>query len=343
VPRQGSAVSMKIIIARSAAAGHKGLDGYATALCDFLASEGHQTQSLDLPSIAAPGRALANVASFRLLGTAASADALICLDPVAAVLRHPRKLVWLHDDAYLDADPAQLPEERTFACGYLAKVLRSSLKEAAAIFSPSRFALEKLSALSFDRAELLQPALPASHLHYKRNPGPELLVLNALDDRQRPELLISCLAALPEPYRARWIASSAQPGSLARIRRLAEDAKVEQRLVIEMRAIDAGENAYLMAHAAALLEPAANAFAIPDTVHDAVRTGVPVIACNDGGALTEIYPGRASPRPAEPAGAALAKAMLAIRKSPDKELSGSVPFAKTSATSWAPLLKALSE
>jgi len=331
---------MKLIVAQSSVASLDALSGYGTALFDILASEGHETQRLDLPSIALPGRALTNAASYRLLGTE-SADALICLDPVAAVLRHPRKLVWLLADTHLNADQAQLPGERAFDCTYLANVLLASLGEARAIFSPSRFALERLRGHSFDEAILLQPDVPGSAAHFPRNPGPELLVLNPLDDWQRPELLIACLAVLPEPFRARWVASVAHPETLYRLRRLAEEAGVAQRLAIDVRTIDAGEKAYLLAHAAALLELAPDALAIADPIHDAVRNGVPVIACKDGGALTEIA--RPSPQPVKPAGPALAEAVLAACAPLDRKSPVPAKSAKTSATGWAPLLKTLSK
>ena len=334
---------MKIMVAQSSAGKIAGLAGYGEALGDFLTSEGHKVQSLDLPPIAAPDRTLTNVVSLRLLGTAESAEALICLDPVAALLRHPRKLVWLLDDAYLDGDPIRLAEEHASACSYLANVLRASIAEASAIFSPSRFGLKKLRVLSFDDAQLLRPELPQPPTRYARNPGSELLVLNVLGDRQRPDLLIACLAALPEPFRARWIAPSEQPGTVTRLRRLAQEAGVEQRLVIEVRSIDAGEQAYLLAHAAALLELAQDAVATTCTVQNAIRCGVPVIACNDGGALTEIYSGRASRKPAKPEGAALAQAVLSACALPDEKSSRSAPLAKPRVTSWIPLAKALSE
>lgn len=325
---------MKIIIAQSALGA--ALDGYATALGDVLAAAGHATQRLVLPSIAAPGHALTNAASLRLLGTEA-ADALICLDPVAALLRHPRKCAWLLDGSFLEPDEGQRAAERASDRHYLANVLRSALAEARAIFAPSRFALEKLHERSFDRATLLRPDVSGPPAPYPRHPGPEVLVLNPIEDGHRPDLLVACLAALPEPYRARWVASSAQAESLARLRRLAADAGVEQRLAIDTRDIDAGEKAYLLANAAALLELGQGAFAIKDIVQQALREGVPVIACKDGGALTEFGSKQASPD-----GAALAKAVLAAAK-PAAPKARAAATAASATRGWAPLLKALGE
>ncbi len=333
---------MKIIVAHSTATELASFAGYREMLCECLEGAGHKTQLLDLPSIAAPYRALTNIASYRLLSTAETADAIICLDAVAAVLRHTKKLVLLLDDAYLAADRIQLPHERTSERGYIANVLQASLGEANTIFTVSRFASNRLNALSMGGDQLLPPSFPPPQFHYPRNPSPELLVLNDLSDRQRPELLMSCLAALPEPFRARWIAPYVPPARLARLRDLARETGLEHRLTLEARSIDPGEQAFLMAQAAALLELAPNLLAVSGTVHEAIAMGVPVIACTDGGALSEVSQ-QTSARPANPAGGALAIAVRAACSAPTTASPCSVPVTKSGAVRWASLLKALSK
>lgn len=331
---------MKIFIAQSTASAVAGHETYRQVLCNLLERKGHKTQCLDLPSIAEPNRALTNIASLRLLGTAASADVLICLDPVAAVLDHPRKIVFLLDDSYLVAESAQLPGERTFGRDYVAHVLRSSLQEAEHIFAPSRFALERLRTMAIGPAQMLQPSLPPAQFHYQRNPGPELLLLTAINDRQRPELLIACLAALPEPFRARWTAPSAQPAIIAQMRQQAEAAGVEHRLVVDVRQIDPGETGYLLSQAAACLDFGHASVAVSGTVFQALQNGTPTITCSDGGALTELSGPTAAP-PAKPDGPVLAEAVRAATAAPAIEPARAAPFAESVARNWAPLLKAI--
>ena len=331
---------MKIVIAQSTASAIAGHEPYRQALCTMLGAKGHKTQCLDLPSIAEPNRALTNIASLRLLGTAASADVLICLDPVAAVLDHPRKLLFLLDDSHLAPDSAQLPGEQAFGRDYIAHVLRSSLREAKQVFAPSRFALERLRTMSIGPAKMLQPSLPPARFHYQRNPGPEMLLMGAINDRQRPELLIACLAALPEPFRARWVAPSAQPANIAQLRQQAETSGVEHRLVIDARRIDPAETAFLLSQAAAYLDFGHGSLTVSDAIIQALQNAVPVITCSDGGALTELSGLTASP-PAKPDGLALAKAVRAATAAPAGKPAGAAPLADSGATNWAPLLKAI--
>lgn len=334
---------MKIIVAQSTVGMNAGVQCYGDALCAALEAEGHRTQRLDLPSIAAPERALTNLASFRLLGTEFTADALICLDAVAAVLRHRRKLVVMLDDAYLAADSAQLIHECDSERHFIANILRGAVGEADHIFTFSQFASKRLRALSLDRVHLLRPEFGRpTYNPAPRHAGPELLAMNALDDRQRPELLIACLAVLPEPFRARWIAPEASRKRLADLHQLAQDAGVEQRLSIDVRSVNAGEKSYLLSQAAALIDVAPGQLAVGDAYRQAIQTGVPVITCIDGGASVELLrPG--SPAPAQVDPTALAAAIRAACAAPNPKSVHQVPPTRNRETSWAPLIEALTQ
>lgn len=333
---------MKIIVAQSTAGTLPSAIFYRESICAILEAAGHKTQLLDLPSIAAPSRALTNIASLRLLETALTADALICLDAVAAVLRHPRKMVVMLDDAYLASDRVQLPHEKAAERRFIANILRGALGEADQIFTLSRFALDSLRALSLDRTSLLQPEVALPPTVHARHQGPELLALNPLDDRQRPDLLIACLARLPEPFRARWISPQASPTLVANLRQLALDAGVEQRLAIDVRRVNAGEKAYLLAHAAALVELAPGSLAVSDSARQAIHIGVPVITCEDGGALLELV-GPESPPPAQTNPASVATAVRASCDAPARIPPSRTSRAQPRTTGWAPLLKALTQ
>ncbi len=333
---------MNIVIAHSTAVASAGHETYCRALCAFLEAEGHKTQRLDLPSIMVPGRVVTNIASFRLLGTAASADVLICLDAVAAVLEHPRKIVWLLDDSFLDGAPWQLAGECAPVRDYVANVLRWGLTEAKLIFAPSHAARSRLRALAVRCSDLLQLRLPAVRNSYPRNAGPELLVMSPINERQRPELLIACLAALPEPWRARWVVTrNADPASIDLLRKLTRAARLEARLVVDARNIDRGERAYLLSQAAAYIDLTPASLAISEEVDEALEADVTVVACTDGGAVTERLNSRLWL--ANPEGTALAavlrKATVRSAVAPVRK----VPASAVASNEWAPLVKALAQ
>jgi len=166
--------------------------------------------------------------------------------------------------------------------------------------------------------------------------------LNPLDVRQRPELLIASLATLPEPFRVRWIAPEASPARVVQLRQIARDAGVEQRLSIDVRSVNAGEMAYLLAHATALIELAPGLLVVGQIVCQASRTGVPVITCVDGGALIECI-GPGSPEPSQPDPTALANAIRAAYAAPSSKSATRVQRTQTRGTGWAPLKKALAQ
>lgn len=333
---------MKIIVAQSFVGGGPTLGGYVEALCEVLSSAEHDVQRLDLPATASADDALPTVASYRLLSTTEWADAIICLDTLVAVLPHSRKIVWLLEDVLLSqadkggADPT--PE-----CEYLANVVRAALDEAEMRFAPSRLAMKKMKAMGLKKVELLQPAISLKEKPYPRRSGPELLILGTLSGDQRPELLVDCLKALPGSARARWVAPSAEPAVLDSFRRRADLFGVGARIALDVRAISTDETAYLLAHAAALIELAPGSWVIPQHAQAAVEIGLPVIACKDGGAVTEIRTRRKLLYLAEPSGRSLAKAVQGACGGRTKGLPSPQTGALTGAEGWTPLLRALSK
>lgn len=117
---------MKILVARCAALNdpHGRLE---ERVSQFLQRNGFKVQPLHLPPLHPPDELIA-LTSYRLLPIADMADALLCLDLPSAVLKLPRKLVWIHDGvAAGDAVP-------TFP--FAANVVRAGVKEASAFFAP---------------------------------------------------------------------------------------------------------------------------------------------------------------------------------------------------------------
>ncbi len=333
---------MKIIVAQSSAGDLPGGRFHSDALCAALAEDGHKVQRLDLPSIAAPRRALTNLASIRLLATDLTADALICLDAVSSALRHPRKFIVLLDDAYLADDDAKRSHEQVSERHFITNVLCASLGEACRIFALSGFAMTCLKGRSIENVTLLQPTMALPNSAHIRRPGAELLAMNPLDVRHRPELLIAALTKLPEPLRARWIAPEATAERLTELHRIARDARVEQRLAIDVRRVNAGEAAYLLANAAALVEIAPGGLAVGALAAQAARLGVPIITCTDGGAIVEAR-GTGSPEPASPDPTALAAAILAASSEPVHVPAVRPPSARLRKPGWSPLLKAIAQ
>lgn len=91
----------------------------------FLQKHGFQVQSLQLPALE-PDRPLCSIISYRLLPIEGMADALLCLDAHSAVLRHPRKLVWLLGGIdSIEAKPGG---------DFVSNILRAGVAEASILF-----------------------------------------------------------------------------------------------------------------------------------------------------------------------------------------------------------------
>ena len=325
---------MKVIVAQSTAAHNESAVGYPEALCSALESAEHEVQRLDLPRLGEPAGRLATIVSHRLTELDSWADALVSLDPLASVLQHRRKVVWLLDRTHLEGAGAS----STAAERYLGNVLRTSINEADARFAPSAYARRELDAIGITAGDLLQLDEDRLGTPYKRQPGPEILLLSPLTSAYRLDLLVQCVRDLPQHLRARWIAPYADPGARDRLDALCRQTGVVNRVAVDIRAIHEGEQDYLLSIAAALLDLGRDHLVVPRAVQRALQANVPVIACGDGGALAEKKQKSPPLQVVDAGGAAIAQA---VRTSLEWLAPADAARPKSVATGWGPLLAAL--
>ncbi len=163
-----------------------------------------------------------------------------------------------------------------------------------------------------------------------------------LNERQRPELLVACLAALPEPWRARWVVTrNADPASIDLLRKLTRAAGLDERLVVDARNIDRGERAYLLSQAAAYIDLAPASLAISEKVDEALEADVPVVACTDGGAVTERVNSRLWLANPEATALATVVRKATARSAVAPKRTG--PASAIASKEWEPLVKALAQ
>lgn len=279
---------MRIMVVQSVTSFKPALEWHVATLCARLIEDGHEAERLDLPRIADLGHSLSTVASHRLMSIQTQADAIICLDPLAAVIQHPHKITWLLDEGDLAPLPARATEAEVAAKAYFDNVLLAGLHEATMHLAPSMFAQQRLTSLGFPAVGLLVVDGGGSAGGGDRRPGREILLLSPIDGAHRPELFVDLVAALPATYRARWVAPLADPAVLGELQQALELHKIDHRVTIDLRSVDDDERLYLLEIAAALIHLPSGVFTTPRFVTEAVERGVPVISCADGGAVTAL-------------------------------------------------------
>jgi len=141
---------MKVIVARCATVEQGDLQALFERLHEFLQAHDMQVQQLDLPPLEQDCGRLRQLVSYRLLSLAGAADALLCLDAYAAVLRHPRKCVWLLGGSVDIAGSSG-------GTSFTPNVLRASVHEASELFAPSAVA-QQLRATGWKYVKELDPA-----------------------------------------------------------------------------------------------------------------------------------------------------------------------------------------
>lgn len=259
-------------------------------LAAFLEEHGHEVQPLALPALGPLPAALSTVACHRLLDLSASADVLLCLSGIGAILPHPNKIVWLLDPGPLASGPANDPRRLAdFRQQFVNRSVTAALREARRLFVPSHFGKQRLRELGVRQAQVVQPPRDARKTMFKRNAGPELLCLAPLVESQRPHLLVEALASVAEPTRARWLAPFADTDLLHQVRAQAQDLGVAKRLTVEVRKVDRSEQEYLLSQALALVHLQVEGWLIGSALRRAASLGVPVLLCRDAGAGSEIF------------------------------------------------------
>lgn len=313
-----------------------------TNLAAFLEERGHKVQPLALPALGPLAAALSTVACHRLLDLSASADAVLCLSGIAAVLRHPNKIVWLLHPGPLASGPAGEPRRLAdFRQQFLNRSVAAALREARSLFVPSHFGKKRLRELGVSQAQVLQPPRDARKTMFKRNAGPELLCLAPLVECQRPHLLVEALANLAEPTRARWLAPVADADLLHQVRAQAQDLGVAERLTVEVRNVGQSEQEYLLSQALALVHFEVGGWLIGSALRQAAGQETPVLLCRDAGAGSEIFVQDAVDHLLEPNAKAIAERIARIISAGGTTESAYRGATSGSRAGFAPLLKAI--
>jgi len=119
-----------------------------------LVERGYETQPMPLPRLGDLTASLCTAASYRLMDLAVWSDALICLDRASALLRHPRKIVWLLDGwpERRHVGSSKLEQARS---NFFQNLVRAVLLEAKAVLVPTAHGQERLSDAGITNAKIL--------------------------------------------------------------------------------------------------------------------------------------------------------------------------------------------
>lgn len=144
---------MRVIVACCSRRKSSQTEALSEGLQQLLLENEFEVEKLDLPPIDQVNP-LRSLAAWRLVPLSGMADSLLCLDAWSAVLRHPRKVVWL------DADETFVPEDEEPS--YLNNILVAGIRESARVFASAtvheRFKAEGWNDLGLDAQLVRSPA-----------------------------------------------------------------------------------------------------------------------------------------------------------------------------------------
>jgi glycosyltransferase involved in cell wall biosynthesis len=217
-----------------------GYRNIVTWLTSQLVRAGHEVEEIYIPFDDDPRNLFPQLAAFRMIDLTDRADVIVCFRPPSHLVRHPRKVVWFihHIRIFYDLwDTPYRPFEDTAATratrAALMDVDRAALSEASKIFTISRTITNRIAQFNDLDSTVLYPPLHDPERYANLSTGDEIVYVSRLEEHKRQHLLIEAMRHTKSGARVRILGTSGGSEYGARLRELANERGVSDRLVLE--------------------------------------------------------------------------------------------------------------
>lgn len=261
-----------------------------------LRERGHQVEAIFIPTTEEPDSVLDQMFAFGLMDLDSHFDRVITFRPPAHMVRHRRKVCWFihHIRHFYDLwdSPDYNPVHGKVAGEALRDVIQAAdtvaLAGAYRLFTNSRVMANRVKAFNGLDATVLYPPVLSPELFFDAGLGDEVVCICRLVHHKRQHLLVEAMGHVRSPLRLRLSGVASDEGYVAHLRRLAAQAGVEDRVIIENRWITEQEKAQQLAGslAAAYVPFDEDSYGYPTLEAAHARRCTLVLA--DGGGVTEF-------------------------------------------------------
>ena len=260
-----------------------------------LKQAGHQVEKINLPHVDTPELLFQQMASYRWVDLADSADRIICFRPPAHFIPHPNKVLWfihhirsfydLWDSPYRGC-PDDLKHRGIRDA--LRKADTRALQESRRIFTNSQVVSERLRQYNRTESEVLYP--PVLQPERFRNDGfnDEIVCICRIEHHKRQHLLVEALAYTTTPVRLRLCGTSSGPAYPDELRVTVKREGLQDRVVFDERWITEDEKVALLSTclAAAYLPVDEDSYGYPSI--EASHAAKPILTTSDSGGVLEL-------------------------------------------------------
>lgn len=223
-----------------------------------LRENGHDVETVVIPSCEEPDHILQQMTAFRLLRLQDYFERVITFRPPSHVVQHPRKVVWFihHFRVFYDLwDGPYRPFPDTTPWRALRDAIRAAdthaLNEAHRVFSNSRVVSERLQRFNGIAAEVLYPPVLGPERFRCGAYGDEIVSVCRIEPHKRQHLLVEAMRHVRTPVRLRLYGASLSRQYSSELLALVERQGLAARVAIENRWITEAEKANALEHALA--------------------------------------------------------------------------------------------
>lgn len=282
----------------------------------MLQEAGHQVEKIYLPHVDAPNLLFKQMASYRLIDLAASADRIICFRPPAHVIPHPHKILWFihHMRAYYDLwdTPYRGFPDDTKHRGIrdaLYATDTAALREAKHVFTNSQVVSDRLKHYNDFNSEVLYPPVFQPNRFHCRSFNDEIVYVCRVEHHKRQHILVEAMQYTRTPVKLRLSGAASNETYVNEILGLISKLKLDGKVIFENRWISEAEKISYLADClgAAYLPLDEDSYGYPSI--EASHASKPIITTTDSGGVLELVTHRENGFVTEPDPRALAEAM----------------------------------
>ena len=289
-------------------------------IVDWLQTEllaaGHQVERIYLPHVDEPDLLLPQMAAYRWIDLAASADKVICFRPPAHAVPHPHKILWFihHVRAFYDLWDSPYrgfpdDEKHRNLRDVLHRADTTALSEAKHVFTNSQVVSDRLRRFNDVGSEVLYPPITQSERFHCQHFNDEIVYVCRVEHHKRQHLLIEAMRHTRTDVKLRICGASVSEPYVRELREMIASSKLEGRVHFNNRWISEEEKIQILSEclAVAYLPLDEDSYGYPSL--EASHASKPVLTTTDSGGVLElvkhVYNGLVS----EPEPKALAEVM----------------------------------
>ena len=281
-----------------------------------LIEAGHQVEHIYLPQVDEPNLLFTQMAAYRWVDLASSADRIICFRPPSHLIPHPHKILWFihHIRVFYDLwdspyrrFPDVIRNRRVRDALHAADT--AALHEARQVFANSKVVADLLKRYNGVDSEVLYPPIFQPERFHCATFNDEIVCISRLEHHKRQHLLIEALKHTRTGVKLRLCGTYTSSRYARGLRKQVAQAGMKDRVAFTDRWISETEKIEVLSRclAAAYVPFDEDSYGYPSL--EAGHSSKPVLTTTDSGGVLELVQDGVNGLVAEPDPQALAQAM----------------------------------